>query len=347
MKAAVLALLLPSFVGAFGFGKAAVEQDKTPPESRPDWLSGQAPDFPKSAYILGIGESATQEKAADKARSEIAKAFSLSLSAESQSSAKEVSNGANSTYSEGVSEDIRVYTAKVLDGIEIARYWKDASGRSYALAVLNREHSLNIFKDKLVEYDSDSKTLAAGLEKAEGKFARLKTALKLVEIAKARKKINSDLRILSAEGKGIPPPEALGDVLAAARKAISALVIRVRVTGEGSETVSNRLIDRLESYGLNAVEKVPQAQTEDLVIEAKVDADLLPPENLLWYWSKGTLSAKLSYASTGEVFSRFEEPVQHSANEPDSSLDETLQILAAQSARRVYKILTSGALSDD
>jgi len=37
-------------------------------QERPDWLSGAHPSYPKNLYLTGIGEGATQEKAADKAR---------------------------------------------------------------------------------------------------------------------------------------------------------------------------------------------------------------------------------------------------------------------------------------
>lgn len=309
---------------------------------RPDWLSGESSTYPKSAYILGIGEAYNKEKAADKARTEIAKSFSLSLSAKTKTSARESSDGG---YAQDVSDDVRTSTAKVLDGVEIAQYWKDEKGAHYALAVLNRDHSLKILRDKLDEFDQEFKDASENLAKAEGKFSRLKHALKLVQTAKSRKKTNADYRVLNPEGKSLPVPAGSNEVLGQARKAISALAIQVEAAGPDSEMVATRLIDGLSDYGFKATEK--NSKTADILIEAKTGGEMLPPENLMYFWAKGSLAVKMSYGATGDVFTRFEDSGQQASGDPEQALAETLKTLAAKSAGRIYQIVTTSELSDE
>ncbi len=313
---------------------------------KPKWVSGDTEgEFPKSAFIIGIGQDSTQAKAADKARIEIAKAFSLSLAASSRSSAEETSNGKASSFSQTGSDDVRTSTKKVMDGVEVPHFWDDGQGTVYALAVLNREHSLHILKDKLETMDKFVGTLQEQLKKTEGKFARLKLALKLLKIGKSRRPLNENYRILNPEGKGIPAPAGLSDALAEARKAVSAIRIQVATTGESAEKTNSRIMDGLSTYGLKVLEA--NAGTPDILVEAKASAERLPEENLTWYWASGSILVKMSYGSTGEVFTRFEESGQDAARDPYSSVDVTLTSLSDKAADHVFKVITSDILLDD
>jgi hypothetical protein len=78
---------------------------------RPGWLSGESPAYPKASFILGLGEAATQERAADKARAEIAKAFGVQLTARTEVSAKETADKSGSSWSESVEDEVRTSTA--------------------------------------------------------------------------------------------------------------------------------------------------------------------------------------------------------------------------------------------
>lgn len=314
-------------------------------EQRPAWLSGRSVDYPKSSYVLGIGESSSQEKAADKARAEIAKSFSLALSAKTSSSAREIAGGDGSTYSEEVSDDVRTTTAKVLEGVEIAQYWRDENGNHFALAVLNRAHSLDILKDKLLELDGEFKDGSESLTKAEGKFERLRLALKLVENAAARKKVNADYRVLNPEGKGMPAPAETSSALTLARKAVSTVTFAVEASGEYAEETAARVVSGLVRKGIRAVEKSSRAP--DILIQLEIEGENLPVENLLWFWAKATIKTHLSYGFSGESFTRLENSGQQAAREPDAALALTVVAEADKTTGRIFSEITSGRLSDD
>lgn len=312
---------------------------------RPEWVSGTSSAYPKSAYLTGVGQGPSQEKAADKARAEIAKGLSLTVTAKTQATAQETSYGADSSFTQTVADDVRTSTAKVLDGVDVVSYWQDPQGTHYALAVLNREHSQKILRDKIEEYDRSFAELSAGLPKAEGKFARLRLALRLLQGVKSRRRLNADYRILNPEGKGIPAPASVTEVLGQARRAVSALTLQVEVAGEKAEQLTSRLIDDLSVYGLKAVERTPNPA--DILVEARASSELLPPENLIWYWAKAAMLVKMSYGATGEVFTRFEKSGQEAARDPGSAVDAALLSLADKAADQVFRVITTSDVLED
>ena len=321
--AAALLLASPAFCG----------QDK------PDWLTGESASYPRDAYITGVGEGSTQDKAADKARAEVAKGFGVSLRAESRSAVTETTE---SSWQE-VSDEVRTSTRKVLDGVEVVSYWQGPQNW-HAFAVLNREHGFKVLKDKLEESDRSWQDLAKELEKAQGKFARLKLALRLLRLSKERDRVNADFRVLSPEGKGIPAPASAAEILSQARRAVSTVTVSVEATGEQARKVASRLMDALAAAGLKAVEKGLKAP--DIELSAMAEGEALPPENFIWYWAKGSLQVKLAYGATGEVFSEFEESGQEAARGPQAALDATLAGLAKQAAAHAFAVIASTELAD-
>ena len=313
-------------------------------DARPDWLSGRSAQYPSEVYMLGVGQGDTREKAADAARAEIAKSFSLSLTANTSSSASEVDSNGRSDVEQSVSEEVRTSTHKVLDGVEISAYWDDGDGGHSALATLDRRHALSILQDKLAELDKSFAELRERLGKTEGKFARLRVAVLLAHLAQSRRGINADVRSLSPDGKGVPAPAGLEDVLAEARKAVDSVTIRVAVTGEESEKTASRLQDALSVYGLKAVEGGSSA---DVVVEAACSAERVPPDNLTWYWARGAMNVKMSYGKSGEVFARFEEDGEEASGDPDTSVGVVLRALSDKTADHVFRTLVSGHVLDD
>jgi predicted 3-demethylubiquinone-9 3-methyltransferase (glyoxalase superfamily) len=312
---------------------------------RPDWMSGRSAAYPRSAYLTGLGQGPTQADAADRARAELAKRFGVSLSAVSRTAAVEAGSGDSSSSWQEVSDEVKTSVRKVLDGVEVAAYWQGPESW-HAFAVLDRAHSLQVFADRLAEIDRSWEELCAELSRAEGKFARLRPALRLRRLAQDRRRLNADYRILKPDGKGVPAPASYQDALSRARKAVSAVTVAVEVTGRDGRRLTSRLMDALSATGLKVVEKAGAARP-DIVVESEAEGTPLPPENLTWYWARGSIMTRLSYGSTGEVFSRFEEAGQDAAGDPGTAVDLTLRALAERTAAHVFSAATSAELADD
>lgn len=311
---------------------------------RPDWLRDPSREFPRAAFMAAVGEGPSQEKAADKARAELAKSFSLTVAAQSRSYASETVAGKASAFEAEVSEEVRTSTEKVLEGVDVPRFWQDGDAH-YALAVLDRVHALEILKDKLAELDAEASRLAAELPAAEGRFSRLKLAVRLTELLKARRFLNSDYRQLNPAGKGIPAPEEAVKAQAEARKAVSQVAIRVEAVTEASEPAALRLSQALSQRGLRAGLRSPESA--DLVVRVEGETALEKPRDLTWYWARGRLGVEVNRPLSGETALRFEEAGEDAARDPSRSEAVVLRTLGQKSAERVYAFVVSGRLLDD
>ncbi len=309
-------------------------------QDKPDWLTGESAAYPRSAYVTGVGEGSSQEKAADKARAEVAKALGVSLSATTRSAMTETLENS----SQEVSDEVKTATNKVLDGVEVVSYWEGPQSW-YAFAVLNREHSLKVLKDKLDEIDRSWQDLAQELAKVQGKFSRLKLALRLLKLSKQRDRVNRDLRVLNPQGQGIPAPASAAEILSQARHAVSTVTVSVEAKGENARRLSSRIMDALSSAGFKAVAKGPKPA--DIALAAELESEAVPPENFIWYWARGSVRVQLAYGVSGEVFSEFEETGEESSRSPSSALDATLSTLAKQTAGHAFLVITSTELSDE
>lgn len=311
---------------------------------QPDWVTGESAAYPKAAYLVGVGEAPSQDKAGDKARAEISKIFGVKMTAQTQVSASAVIEAGRSSESQYVSDDVRSVTGKFLEGVEVVDSWRDAEGSFHALAVLDRVHALKVLADKIAEVDRVFKDSASDLARSEGKFAALRAALKMQRAAKLRRELNNDYRLLAADGKGLPAAETAHDDLDRARKAVAAVTVSVTAAGVEAESVAARMVDSLSVYGLRTVE---QSAAPDVLIELSGEGRRLPIENLTWFTARGKLSVKMSYGSTGEVFKRFEESGDVSAGSPRACLRVALTRLSSRAADTAYTVLTSPSALDD
>ncbi|MFA6317981.1 MAG: LPP20 family lipoprotein [Elusimicrobiota bacterium] len=313
--------------------------------SRPDWLSGRSSEYPSGAWVTGVGAASTEEKAADKARAELSKYFGVKIVAETKSYMRETSMGKGSSTEKDVSDAVNSFTYQMIEGSEVAKYWKDSDGTVYALATLNREEALRRLGGKLDELDRDFLSSSELLAKTEGKFGRLKHALDLVRMARERKDFNKTYRVLSPDGKGRPGPDTK-DVLSDARKAVKAISVRVVASGESPASFGARFVDELSGYGLKAVLGEDE-KTSDILVEAHGEARNLRPTDLTWFWARGGMVVRMSYGGTGDVFKRFEESGEEASRDPGSASDATLVKLARRCAQRVFQVITTEDLSDD
>jgi LPP20 lipoprotein len=127
-------------------------------QGKPEWIAGEVRAYPATRYLLGRGEGATQQQAADRARAELAKVFRVAITDETiDSQTVTTTRKANRKAREQQSEATRTVTTRtdeLLEGIEVARVWHDAqTGGYYALAVLARARSAQDLRRRMQQLD--------------------------------------------------------------------------------------------------------------------------------------------------------------------------------------------------
>ena len=202
--------------------------------SRPDWVDGTSRSYPRERYLVGIGMGDDRATASDRARSEISKIFTTNVNVttnlhESESSSKQGAKTENS-FSQAISQSLQTASKKVLEGVEVVESWKDgATMQQYALAVLDRSKALAAVKDKLDDFDRQAQQWKSAMDSASDKVGKVKAAMKLLALLKARVELNGEMRVLDPGGKTVPSPFDEAAVRAGAAKTVAELDVIVDI----------------------------------------------------------------------------------------------------------------------
>ncbi|MEE8300671.1 MAG: LPP20 family lipoprotein, partial [Desulfatiglandales bacterium] len=142
--------------------KPSVQSDRKKREAvrvtkgkRPDWIDGESIQYPSSRYLTGVGYDPDRKSSEDKARAEIAKIFFSKIDSRTRSYQDYLqitSKGKSKTRETFSIEEItKVSTQKVLSGVRISSVYQDTGSEPifYALAVLDRDQSAKILRDKI------------------------------------------------------------------------------------------------------------------------------------------------------------------------------------------------------
>jgi len=202
--------------------------------SKPDWVDGASTEFPREQYLTGVGSADDLNTAKDRARGEISKIFSSQMTVVTNSQAAEstvqvTGKKDQNSFSQSVSNSVENVSKKLLEGVEIHATWQDEASRVYyALAILDKSKAVSAVTDKIADFDAQVKQYYAQMVQATDKLTRVKAAMKLLSLFKARKDLEGDLRVL--DGRGMPNPVDEAAVKSAAAKALEALDVVVDIT---------------------------------------------------------------------------------------------------------------------
>lgn len=201
---------------------------------RPDWIDGASRAYPRDKYLVGVGMADDRASAADRARSEISKIFATNVNVttnlnESESTSTRGSK-TETSFSQAISQSLQTTSKKVLEGVEIVENWKDgATMQQYALAVLDRFKALSAVKDKIDDFDKQAQQWKGQMDSASDKMGKVKAAMKLLALLKARAELNGEVRILDPGGKAVPSPFDEPAVRAEAAKTVATLDVIVDI----------------------------------------------------------------------------------------------------------------------
>jgi hypothetical protein len=201
---------------------------------------------------------------------------------------------------------VRSTSQKVLEGVEIARSWREAAtGRYYSLAVLDRARALAAMTDKMQELDGQASDLQAKLAASPEKFDKVKYALRLRSMMKARAALAGDIRVL-APGERADAGFNADAAADASAKALGQLDVAV-IMADGAAAVRSAIIGALGAIGLDGREaKGPEGA--DIAVDCTAQfvplADADPRS--AWKWSRGTASVSMKDVKTSKVFLNFD-----------------------------------------
>lgn len=203
-------------------------------KGKPDWVEGKSSKYPREAYLVGVGLADDRAGSEDRARGEISKIFTtvVSVNTSLNESETNVDQGGQKTgtFAQAISQSVQTASKKALEGVEVVENWQDEATRQhYALAVLERARAIAAVNDKISEFDRQAGEWKSQMDSASEKLPRIKAAMKLLALLRARAELNSELRVLDSSGKGTPSPYNEAEVKAQASKAVSELDVVVDI----------------------------------------------------------------------------------------------------------------------
>ncbi|MCJ7615561.1 MAG: LPP20 family lipoprotein [Desulfobacterales bacterium] len=233
---------------------------------RPDWIDKESELYPSSMYLTGVGYGPDRQSAEDKARSEIAKIFYSNIHSRTSSFQKYLQttseNKENVTERFDIEEITKVSTQKVLSGVRIAQVFQQTKPDNifYALAVLDRNQSAIILKNKLQELDIEIRRLINNAEKEEDKLSKIKILKEAIQQYMLREAFDAEFRIVNKTGKGVPSDSSFNEI----KNRLTTILLRdflifLSVKGDRAAEIHEALIEGLNRQGFSISEDFNRA----------------------------------------------------------------------------------------
>ena len=115
-------------------------------KSAPAWTSGSSDEYPSSQYLVGVGSSHSQERAKEKARTDLVKTIKIKIDASTSMKERVILHATNTGKSEDVHRtylgNINTSTTVEMKNIRIEDTWYNSNNEQYyALAILSRSQA--------------------------------------------------------------------------------------------------------------------------------------------------------------------------------------------------------------
>ncbi len=198
LHAKIIGILV--FLAVLGIGMPALAKT-------PDWVNGQSARFPQGLYLVGVGQSDSQEGAESDALAALAKIFHAQISQQTADWQKYIqveSRGKSQVEQKQSIESLtKVSTNKVLEGAEIVERAQEGSVH-YALAVIDRLQSATTLTERVASLDQKINASLDLARSAPDKLSRIKNYKLAIKMFLLRDAYNTDLQIVNVKGGGVP-----------------------------------------------------------------------------------------------------------------------------------------------
>lgn len=322
--------LLVTLAVTVGFGGCTHQQAK------PAWIAGEVGAYSASRYLLGRGEGASQQQAADRARAELAKIFRVAITDETIDSQTVTTtrNGSRKTREQQseATRTVTTWTDELLEGIEIARVWHDPrTYRHYALAVLARAQASQNLRRRIQQLDFQTEQDLKQARADTDRLQQIGAMNRALEAQRQRQSLQQYLTIVEPSTNMIAPAWNQAEL----RSQFTQALRRVRIDALASSDPTGKLQNMLAGAVAAAGFTLAAGQQRDYIARAGLQLDALV-EREGWYWLRGTLELQLTEPVAERVRGVKRWTIKVSAQQPALTqqrlLDQVSAILRQQLA---------------
>ena len=202
-------------------------------------------------------------------------------------------------------EDSAVRRESILSKAYTAQWWKDkASGKYYAIAVLERGPAMTTLKPFYTSIDGRLSSLAQRIQSEQDKYVRLKDAALMPPLFAQREQLDSEYRLLSFNASAFDE-DKLYAWKAAYNKAFYDIKFNAKITGADDSAVKTYIIDALNSMGFYIGEGI---ENPDIELTINTVADKYPSKTTDGlFWCSSTATVALKDMATKGIFATFTE----------------------------------------
>ncbi len=319
-------------------------------DSKPDWVKGPSRAHPRATHLTAVGFGESRAVAEERARGELSKIFSSVVTVETGVSTtegtKEQGGKASNSFSQTVFQTVQTASQMALEGVEIPENWQDSDTRQhYSLAVLERSKAVLAVEEKLGELDEQAKEWKTQMDQASAKLPRVKAAMKVAALLKARETLNAQHRVLDASGKSVPAPFNAAQARAAASKALSELEVVVDFSCDAASgaacgrEVETGVIQGLNRFGFQA--RLTQSAEPDILVEGPVATVPMDGDGTPWKYGRSSVTVSLKDGRTGRVILQFEASERAAAREAREAARRSRAGLAKKVAKQAHEAVVS------
>ena len=262
-----------------------------PSDARPDWVNGNSSQYPAANFLTGHGQSDNMALAKDRARTDLAKNFSVNVSEQSNdisTYSQNSADGAPAKNSLDVSRNIQTRTDQVLTGVEISETWQDSKTQQYyALATLSRAKAATALRQQIGDLDAGTAASLGQAQNSTDLFDKIAAAGQAVDAQQTRAGLQKELQVVDPSGMGIPSSWPLAKLQADRAALLKQLQLKAAADGQNAEAVQKLLAGALADSGFTVVESAPYTMM------ATVNAADQPPSEG-FFWVTGTLQVSLN-----------------------------------------------------
>lgn len=305
----------------------------------PDWIDGKSRAYPRDRYLIGVGFGDDRASAEDRARASISRIFSTLVTVQTNVFESEwnITTGGKteSTFSQRVSENVHTASEQLLEGVDIVENWRDKKqSRHYALAALERAKAMTALREKISEFDAQAGEWDKIMRETTARFPRVKAALKLKALLRARGDLNSQLRVLHPGGRGEPHTLNEAEVRPRIAAAVAALEIVVDCKGRKSRIVETGIVRALGALGLEA-RRGRGTESSDIIVTCDVESRRLKTVDERWRWARSSVTVSLRDGRSDKIFLQFDSSSRQASSDYKEAVRRSLKKLSLKAAQEV------------
>ena len=250
----------------------------------PEWTLGKSALYPEQAYLVGVGMASTRAEAENRARSELAKIFTVHIASREVSTESEwlnrAGNVAGAGYRQAIQADLVATSDKVLSGVHIAEVWQnEKAGTWHALAVLDRLKASQALRAEMNEADQSAMTQVRQAEQASTRFRALGHYLQALKALELRSALAADLRIADPSGWVAEPPYSPAVIAAKADEVAGTIQVGIDLQDDRDGIVRGAVIQSLTGLGIQLAPSI----AGDVRLLGHVSVDAYKASDP-WHW---------------------------------------------------------------